>query len=87
MEDRYCGSCRRAKLVILQVGTATPGLLWEIQNVPKLVKPERLVVYFPSSNVQRERQRQQFGEFLTLYEQYFQKSLPLSLGDANCVIF
>lgn len=80
--------CQRSKLVILQFGTATPGLLWEIQNVPKLVKPECLVIYLPSSNAHNEEVRQhQFGEFLRLYEQYFPKPLPSNLGDARCIVF
>jgi hypothetical protein len=80
--------CHRAELVILQLGTAGPGLLWEIQNVPKLVKPERLVIYLPASNVHEEEIRQlQFGEFLQLYGQYFPKSLPYNLGDARCIVF
>ena len=77
--------CRRTGLVLLQIGTATPGLLWEIENVPNLVNPTRLVIYLPAfltpgaSGITTR-----FKEFLDLYRRVFPKPLPADLGDARC---
>lgn len=80
--------CRQAGLVIIQIGPATPGLLWEIENVPKLVLPERLIIYLPTlGTVEPEPARRQFEEFLGLYQRFFPKPLPADLGDARCITF
>jgi hypothetical protein len=78
--------CQRASMVIVKVSAMTPGLLWEIQNVPRFIHPERLIIYMPRDRDSQGDAPQQ-GEFLTRYGEYFPKKLPRDPGDARCLIF
>src|SRR5215218_9827094 len=54
----------RAALVIMRIGE-TDGFWWELQEAPKRVKPERLVLLVPAENEQLyEKLRERPGEWL-----------------------
>ena len=74
--------CGRARLVLLQMGATTPGLLWEIQQVKRILDPERLILYFPRG---MEAGREE--SFRAVYDRYFPKPLTSGSISAGCVIF
>jgi hypothetical protein len=80
--------CRRAGLVILQLGNPTPGLLWELENARHLVDPERLVIYLPrGATANPELRGMGPNSLAAIYSRHFPKSLPPELGDARCIVF
>jgi hypothetical protein len=73
---------KRAQLVVLRCGTSE-GILWELQNIMRLVPPERLLIWLPAKP---DRQKQ-WSAFLDATKGYFPNRLPLKLDDSLLLSF
>lgn len=72
-----------AKLVILTTGT-TPGVIWEIENMLRIVPPSRLILNIPGMTPARRRKH--YLNFRKSQEHLFPRGLPEQLR-ARAVCF
>ena len=79
---------KHAAAVVLRPGV-TPGVLWEVTEVIKLVPPEHLLIAAPTLPRPKEiRQRDlMYAEFRPIVSHEFPVPLPATLGDADLVMF
>jgi hypothetical protein len=77
---------RESRLVVLQVGT-TPGILWELQNVARLISPTNLLLLLPYAGLPVEWRSVVWGRFVSLANQFLPMPLPADPGEALFVRF
>lgn len=65
-----------AKLVILTAGT-TPGVIWEIENMLRVIPPSRLLLNIPGGTA--SKRRKQYAKFCKEVGASFPKGLPVRL--------
>ena len=75
---------RQAKLVILTAGTSE-GVMWEVENMTKLVAPEHLLLNVPGKS--RRRRRKTYDKFRPAGEPFFPAGLPETLNGSRFVCF
>jgi hypothetical protein len=83
---------RRAKIVILRIGTSK-GLLWEIENVVNNCSPEAVLLYLPSSPARQKRKATEnrnpdlYDEFRQLANPRLPHPLPEAIGRSRFISF
>jgi hypothetical protein len=75
-QEEVLQMARGAKLVILTAGT-TPGVLWETENMIRVVPPLRLLLNIPGGTPAKRRKN--YKAFLASAENRFPKGLPKQL--------
>jgi hypothetical protein len=100
-ERRYCEEkdwqhevellIAQAKLVVIQAG-ASNGLLWEINEVTKHLKPEKILISLRSKErvfrlASDKFSQEQYERFRVMTAQFFQRPLPEKLEDAAFLCF
>lgn len=82
-QDKVLDLARSAKLVILTAGT-TPGVLWETENMLRIVPPARLILNIPGMTPGRRRAH--YVAFREAAAHFFPRGLPGEL-EARAITF
>ena len=76
-QEQVIEMARTAKLVILTIGT-TPGVIWETENMIKIVPPSRLLLNIPGGT--RAKRHKNYKTYRAVADNLFPKGLPLQLS-------
>lgn len=76
-QEKVLNMAQGANLVILTAGT-TPGVLWEVENMVKIVPPSHLILNIPGGTLSKRRKH--YASFRAVANKIFPKGLPAQLN-------
>ncbi|MBN3520253.1 hypothetical protein JYB62_09580 [Algoriphagus lutimaris] len=76
-QEKVLQMARGANLVILTAGT-TPGVLWEVENMVKIIPPSKLILNVPGGTLTKRRKN--YASFLAKAKEIFPRGLPTQLN-------